>query len=214
MLFSVNLYSLTPQVQTVPSHVLCAHSLFLPFCFVPEVIACVHQHPLALTGFSRVPSGCSSTKEKSQKRHLQLFVELLSLHKTAPVPGDPCLECEVRCCRLHADTIITSWLRKDWKAGCFYGLQDLHINIIHFNSTIIPEVMPGVKRENVFLAGLQIFPFFLFLWVGAETEAGLPRPASTADASSLCSCHMEAVQRFLDFILRKCFEVFEWAVPN
>lgn len=101
------------------------------------------------------PPGCSSTKEKSQKRHLQLCVELFSLHKTVPAPGDLCLECKVCCCHLHADTIITCWLRKDWKPGCFYGLQDLHINIIHFNSTITLEVMPGVKRENEFLAGLQ-----------------------------------------------------------
>lgn len=155
MLFSVDLYSLAPQVQAVPCLVLCAYSLFLPFCFVPEVTACVHQHPLALTGFSRAPPGCSSTKEKSQKRHLQLCVELFSLHKTVPAPGDLCLECKVCCCHLHADTIITCWLRKDWKPGCFYGLQDLHINIIHFNSTITLEVMPGVKRENEFLAGLQ-----------------------------------------------------------
>lgn len=55
MLFSVDLYSLAPQVQAVPCLVLCAYSLFLPFCFVPEVTACVHQHPLALTGFSRAP---------------------------------------------------------------------------------------------------------------------------------------------------------------
>lgn len=122
MLFSVILYSLAPQVQAVPSHVLCSYSLFLSFCFVPEVIACAHQHPLALTGFSRVPSGYSGTKEEPQKRHWQLFVEVLSPHKTAPVPGDLSWECKVCCYHLHAGTIIISWLRKDRKLGCFYKI--------------------------------------------------------------------------------------------
>lgn len=172
MLFSGILYSLVPQVPAVPSHVLCSCSLFLPFGFVPEVIACAHQHPLALTGFSRVPSGYSSTKEGSRKRHWQLFVEPLSPHKTAPAPWDLSLERKVCCCHSHADTVIISGLRKDGKPGCFYILQDLHKNRIHFNSTIILEVMPSVKRKNVFLAGLQVFLFFLFLPVGWSRGQG------------------------------------------
>lgn len=45
--------------------------------------------------------------------------------------------------------------------------------------------MPGVKRKNVFLAGLQVFLFFFCLLVGAETKAGLLPPVSTTDISLL-----------------------------
>lgn len=61
------------------------------------------------------------------------------------------------------------------KAGLL--LQDLHKNIIHFNSRIILELMPGIRGKNVFLAGLQVFLFFLFLPVGWSRGQG-STPAS------------------------------------
>lgn len=56
-------------------------------------------------------------------------------------------------------------------------LQDLHKNIIHFNSRIILELMPGIRGKNVFLAGLQVFLFFLSLPVGWSRGQG-STPAS------------------------------------
>lgn len=185
-------------MQTVPGPVLCSDSLFLPFWFVPEVIACAHQHPLALTGFSRVPSGCSSTKEESRKSHWQLFVELLSPDKTAPLPGDLRGESKVCCCHFHAEPSLSA-------AKSRLLLQDLHKNIIHFHSTMVLEVMPGVKMKNVLLAGLQVFLFSLFLPVGWSRDQGRA-PASCFHHSSQCG---EADQRLLNTILRKCFGVLE-----
>lgn len=136
-----------------------------------------HWH--SLTGFSRVLPGYSSTKEESQKRHWQLFAELLSPHKTAPAAGDPCWEHKVCCSHSHTGTIVISCLGT--KAVLL--LQDLHKNIIPFNSRIILELMPGIRGKNVFLAGLQVFLFFLFLPVGwSRGQGSTPASASTADA--------------------------------
>lgn len=101
-------------------------------------------------------------------------------------------------------------LRKGRKLGCFYISQDLRKTRIHFNSTIILEVMPSVKRKNVFLAGLRVFLFFLFLPIAWSRDQGrTPASSFTADTRLLRSHHMEPVQRLLNFILRTCFEVLE-----
>jgi len=51
--------------------------------------------------------------------------------------------------------------------------------------------------------------FSFCVLAGAETKAGLLPPVAAVDTSSFCSCHVEALQKLLHFILRKCLEVLE-----
>lgn len=95
-------------------------TLFLPFCFAPEVTACTHQHPLALKGFlspfwlfqnnrgvweQTLAALCGTTfSPKNQLQFLGISV------------GSVC------CFHLHADTTIIRWLRQDQKLNCFYRI--------------------------------------------------------------------------------------------
>lgn len=174
MLFSVILYSSAPWVQTVPTRVLCPY-FFLSLPFYPrDYRLCTST----LSGTDRILQSpfwlFQHKRGVSEKTLAAICRTTFSSQNSSSSWGSMLgaqgvlqpLTCRYRHYQLP-------WSRP--KAGLLF--KDLHKNIIHFNSRIMLELMPGIRGKNVFLAGLQVLLFFLFLPVGWSRGRG-STPAS------------------------------------
>lgn len=97
----------------------CVHISFSITLFCPRDYRLCTPTPTGTDRFLQSPFWLFQHKRGVSEKTCQLFVGLLSPHKTAPAPGYLCWEHKVCCSHLHAGTIIISCLRIDQKLGCF-----------------------------------------------------------------------------------------------